>query len=371
MPPKKTAKKAVAKPTNMAALREKLGKRYGDAVVRRENVKSTYDVIPTGSLSLDLALRTGGWVEGRIHEIIGVEGVGKTTRVIESMVEAQRKYPDKAVAYIDMEQTFDYPWAEELGLKTDDDHWLHVFPDDSEDVSDVLRETVATGLFSVVVVDSIGGMESKQAFEKEAEGVVMGRNAQVITRMVKHCAVLCRKYQTTALLVNQYRANISNPMGSDIAAGPKALKYATTTQVAMARTSDEPIMAILPGDKDPVMIGRKIRARVARSKVSVQGKSAEYWLFNADTPEFGPIGTDKADEGVTIGVFTDFFNIRGSWYYFDGEDGKERRFNGRSALLDHLRSCPDDLEWVRSQSIARLAHEVIEETEVTIEQVAQ
>lgn len=234
MPPK--TKKPARKTdfSSLSSLRADLEKKYGTAVVRREQVVK-YDAIPTGSLTLDLALRTGGWVTGRMHEIVGNEGVGKTTLAISSMREAQHKFPGKAVAYIDMEQTFDYDWAEANGLDTSDDRFLHVFPDDSEDVSDLLRRTTETGLFSMITVDSIGGMESRQAFEKDAGEQVMGRNAQVISRMVKHCAVLCRKNNATTLLINQFRANLANPMAGDQSAGPKALKYSTTTKTVMAR----------------------------------------------------------------------------------------------------------------------------------------
>lgn len=366
-PKKKTAAAPV---TSLGAFRDKMIKKYGDAVSRNESVVK-YSVIPTGSLSLDLALRTGGWVTKRMHEIVGVEGVGKTSLVIASMVEAQRKYPDRAVGYIDVEQTFDWDWARELGLDTSADRFYHQYADDSEDVADVFNAAARTGFFSLITVDSIGGMESRQAMDKEAAAISVGRNAQVITRMVKQCAVNCRKYDVTALLVNQLRANIGNPQGQDISAGPKGFKYSTTTRVLLARASgdDAFIKYTLPGDTDDVIIGRKIRARVTRSKVSVEGKSAEFYFFNADTPEYGPIGIDQADEGASIGLYTEFIDQRGAWYYFANPEGQEVKINGRTALLSHLRSSPDDLAWVREQSIARLSHEVTEEKEVTLETV--
>jgi recombination protein RecA len=356
----------------MKAFRDKMVKKYGGAVSRRESV-TDYEVIPTGALSLDLALRTGGWVTRRMHEIVGVEGVGKTTLAISSMIQAQRKYPDRAVCYIDMEQTWDWNWAEKLGLQTDDLHFYHQYADDSEDVADIFDAAARSGLYSMVVVDSIGGMESRQAMDKEAAAISVGRNAQVITRMVKKSAVNCRKHDVTALLINQLRANIGNPQGQDVSAGPKGFKYSTTTRTLLARAGgdDSFIKHLLPGDTDPVIIGRKIRSRVTRSKVSVEGKSGEFYIFNADTPEYGPVGIDQADEGVTIGLFTEFIDQRGAWYYFPNAAGVEVKINGRGALLTHLRSCPDDLDWVREQSIKRLAHEVIPEAEVEIETVPE
>lgn len=124
---------------------------------------------------------------------------------------------------------------------------------------------------------------------------------------------------------------------------------------------------ILPGDTDPVEIGRKIRARVVRSKVSVQGKSGEFYLFNADTPQYGPVGIDKADEAVTIGLYTEVIEQRGAWYYATFEGNKEQsKFQGREALLKHFRSCPDDLDSIRKAAIETMAHEVTEEREVEL-----
>lgn len=371
---KKTAAKAASakkKPT-LASLRDDLTRRYGDRVVTRASVKP-YRVIPTGSLTLDLATRVGGWVCGRMHEIVGPEGVGKTTTVISSMIEAQRLFPRKIVTYIDMEQTFDYDWAEGLGLRTDDAHWLHLYPNDSEDVSDMLRRTVETGLCSLVAIDSIGGMESKEAFTKDAADKVMGRNAQVITRMVKHCAVLTRATQTVVLLVNQYRANLDNPQSADISAGPKAMKYSTTMRVDMSQVwSADPLKALLPGDDEETVVGRMIRARLTRNKVAAQGKRAEFYLINVDTREHGPIGIDRADEAVTVGLYTEVIEQHGTWYYLPLQEGQEKPTGcqGRQALATHLRSCPEDLERVREAALEVFSHEVQPEVTVEAEMVA-
>ena len=260
----------------LAKLRDEMEKRYGETQISRRERVEPYQVTSTGSLSLDLALRVGGWVEGRIHEIVGQEGVGKTTIAINSMAEAQAKYPHLACGYIDMEQTFDWDWAESNRLVTDDDHFLHVYPEDSEDVSDQVRMMMATGLFKMIVVDSIGGMESKQAFTKEAEEAVVGRNAQIITRMAKRLAVDANKHRCTALLINQYRANIGNPKGRDLTAGPKSLKYATTTKVELSRTGQTPLKFKFPEDDEPQVVAKEVRARVTRNKVAAEGKKAEF-----------------------------------------------------------------------------------------------
>lgn len=365
---KKAAKKAAARPTSLAALREKMTKVYGEGrIVRRENVIA-YDVIPTGSLSLDVALRVGGWVRGRIHEIVGPEGVGKTTTIICSMVEAQHKYPDLAVGYIDMEQTFDYEWAEKLGLDTSASRWLHVYPDDSEDVSDQIREMADTGLFSMITVDSIGGMESKQAFEKDAGETVMGRNAQVITRMVKHSAVLCRRNNVAVILVNQFRANLSNPQGGDQSAGPKAMRYATTTKVDLRRTSGDALKVKFPDDKEPQIVGIQVRARVSRNKVAAPGKVGEFYIINQHTTQYGPVGIDQADEALTIGLLTEVIDAQGGGYYaFPWTKDPKERIRGRESVLAWMRENPDKALEVRDLAVAKMADDVIAETQVVFD----
>jgi recombination protein RecA len=358
-PKKKTS--SILKPAaSLKSLREQMTKTYGEGrVTRRDSVKK-YEVISTGSLSLDHAMRVGGWVRGRTHEIIGVEGVGKTTVTITSMAEAQRTYPDEVVGYIDMEQTFDFDWAAANGLDTSDDRFIHVFPDDTEQVSDMLRQMCQTGLFSMLVVDSIGGMESKQAFEKGADEAVMGRNAQAITRMVKHVATLARTHNVAIVFVNQYRANLSG-MGSDISAGPKALRYNTTMKVEMRRTG-EPTLKVGKG-ADEEEVGRQVRAKVSRSKVAAQGKSAEFWIINQPTEEYGPIGIDQADEAVVIGDIAGIFGRRGSWY--DLPDGTSH--NGKDAVKTHLRANPEELQRIRKLALEKVSDEVTDEVETTFE----
>lgn len=361
--PKKKASSILKPAGSLKNLREQMTATYGTGRVTRHDSVKDYEVIPTGSFSLDHAMRVGGWVCGRTHEIIGVEGVGKTTVAITSMAQAQRIFPKKAVGYIDMEQTFDFGWAETNGLDTSDERFIHVFPDHTEHVSDMLRRMCQSGLFSMLVVDSIGGMESKQAFEKEAEDVVMGKNAQAITRMVKHVATLARQHNVAILFVNQYRANLSG-MGNDISAGPKALRYNTTMKVEMRRTS-EPTLKVGSGENEEE-VGRQVRAKVSRSKVAAQGKYGEFWIINQDTPQYGPVGIDQADEAVAVGDNAGVFGRRGSWY--DLPDGSKH--NGKDKVKDYLREHPEAMDQIRTIALRAVADEVTDEVETTFEETA-
>lgn len=365
MPPKKKA--AAAIPTTMEGLLAQLDQRYGSGrVVRREEV-TEYQVIPTGSLTLDYATRVGGWIRGRTHEIVGVEGVGKTTLAICGAIEAQALYPDLAVGFIDMEQTFDYDWAEALGLDTSKNLWVHLYPDNSEDVADMLRMQTRTGLFSMIIVDSIGGMESKQALSKDAEDVDMGSNAKVITRMVKAVAVLARQHEVAILFINQLRANLSG-MGQDISAGPKALKYNTTMKVDLRRASgDQPsdtqITMKFDDNPDPIPIGVKIKSKIVRNKVAPAGFSGEFWIFNVDTPEWGPVGINRADEAMAIGLRLEIIKQAGAFYTLP--DG--RKYQGRAKVQEALNEDLGMIDDIRARAIEMMAGDVTPEVEVTLE----
>jgi len=348
----------------MAKFREQLGNRYGSRLSRSDK-PVTYEVISTGSLTLDLAMRTGGWIRGRTHEIVGQPGAAKTTLSILAAVEHQ-KATGKAVGWIDMEQSFDWAWAEALGLDTSEDAFTHIYPDDSEDVSDMNKLMAQTSLYGLIVVDSIGGMESKKAFEKDAEEVTMGRNAQVITRMVKQAASLARSNKITVIYVNQLRANLAYA-GQDNPAGPKALQYNTTMSIRMARksgaASDTLIKTKVDGEDEE--IAKRFVAKVTRSRVSPQGRQAEFWLFNQPTEEYGPIGIDRVDEAVNIGLRMGVIKQAGAFYTLPGQD---KAIQGRAKLVAALRSDPAAVVNIREQALKGVAHEIEAETETTFEE---
>jgi RecA/RadA recombinase len=263
-------------------------------------------VVSTGSLTLDYALRSGGWVQGRIHEIVGPPDVGKSTITITSMREQQLADPERGVAYIDVEGTFDYDWAAGLGLDCSDEahdagRWAHLYAGTSEEASDMARECTRSGLYSMVAVDSIGGMESMKALARDAEDDLVGKNAQVITRMVKHLASLARTGRTTVLLVNQHRAVVGR-FGGSASAGPKAMQHATSTKITMSRTNEEQrkLRFETGGPLEPV--ATQMRARVDRSKIVPPGRVAEYWICNRHTEQMGPPGIYAIDEYVELGV---------------------------------------------------------------------
>lgn len=349
-------------PSELDKFRDKLGKRYGDRLVRRP---VSYEIIPTGSLSLDFAMGTGGYVRGRTHELVGQPGVCKTTMSILAAVQHQFHITDKAIGWIDMERSFDYPWAQSLGLNTDPDRFFHLQPDHSEDVADMVKLYCQSGLYSLVVVDSIGGMESQRAYEKNAEDSLMGANAQIITRMVKLASSLAWNNKVTVIFVNQLRANMAF-QGQDVSAGPKALAHNTTFKIQMGRAtaslgkSGSEMYVKRKIDGEEIEIGRRYVGKVARSRVSPSGKVGEFFFFNVPTDEFG-FGIDSADEALNVGVRTGVIAQGGGGYYTLPSGG---RFKGRETVLEALRAEPEAVQQVRRQAIIKISHSVIKDEEL-------
>jgi recombination protein RecA len=325
-----------------------LPKKYGEQRV----VGRPAEFVSTGSLTLDYALRRGGWPVGQIAELVGPPDAGKSTVAIASMASYQRRFPDRGIWYVDIEKTFDETWAQYQGLDItppeDGGTFVHTYPETSEQTSDMMHDACripdgsTESLFSLVVVDSIGGMESQKAFDKLAAEDIMGKNAQVITRMVKRTASLARTGRTTALLVNQHRANLSG-YGGDLSAGPKAMQHSTAIKVTMRPASGDNTIRYqkFAGNQEPVAVKRV--AKVDRSKLCAPGSRAEFWINNRQTDAYGPPGINVADEYVTMGLLLAVIQKRGSFFQIPGAD----QVQGREALAAQLIANPDLMETVR------------------------
>ena len=336
--------------TGLSRFAAGLDKKYG---AHRIAHGAALDYVSTGSLGVDRALRKGGVPRGRIVELVGPPDAGKSTLGITMMAAFQRLLPGLGIWYIDIEKTFDYIWAESLGLDTtpldEGGTWLHTYPETSEHASDMLHDAcrpggtgAGAGLFGLAVVDSIGGMESKKAFDKDAEGDIMGKNAQVITRMVKRTASMARLSGCTVLLINQHRANLSG-YGGDLSAGPKAMMHATTIKMTMRPASGEGTIRTMKfdGHDEPVSVKRMVK--VDRSKLFAPGGRAEVWINNRHTDAYGSPGINVADEYATLGISTGVIVQNGSIYTVPGAE----KVKGKAAVSALLMAHPDLMETVR------------------------
>ncbi len=308
----------MAASASKAALRkfeERFSKAFGEGNLHRSSEVNPYGVISTGSLTLDYRLTVGGYVEGRLVEIWGADGVGKTTLALMGLAEAQKKHQDKMVAFIDMEQKFDSAWAVTHGM---DLERTYVYtPASAEDVADALKEFCSSGLFSMVVLDSIGAMIPEVEKTKDAGDAVMGKQANIVTRMVKIAAVEAARTETAVLLINQVRANLG--YGADMTTGGGfALKHVTTMKFKLRKTATPPFKVKL-GKEDRV-VGHELAIDIQRNGVAPSNRTAIVSLIHVASDKFGPIGIDRVDEVTTLGIDTGVINQGGAWYTMPGGD---------------------------------------------------
>lgn len=359
MPP--AAKKTVAKSfttdwqsrkASAAAItkfEESFGKEMGLGVLTRSDKIEPYKVIPSGSLALDAAIGIGGWPCGRVNEIWGPEHAGKTTECMLLVAEAQRTQPDKMAAWVDIEQTFDKKYAKKLGVDLKR-LWLLENPQTAEEAADAVKRFVMSGLCSVVIVDSVGGMIGKAEFEKEAEDATVAIVAKVITRMVKQVAPMGKANGTMTMVVNQVRAIIGgNAKGPTTqSSGGWALKHVTSVKVAVRRGETK----YLKIDGQDVPIGHDIINKVEKNKCSPYGRTATVTLYNTDTKDHS-VGVDPVAEVVEFGK--KYGIIEGStWLTLPNGE----RFNGAGKTKDYLVQHPEVVKELREQVLAKFATQI-------------
>lgn len=358
MPPK--AKKVYKPPASLASFRKAQEAKYGTQLVAQKE-KVRLDFIPTGVTTLDVGLG-GGWARGRYHQIIGQPNSCKTAMMIIAMVNALSAYPKLGVSYIDIENTVTEQRFLDHGLDPDDPRFFWRKPDSAEQVADMLREDMRTGLFSMIAIDSVGAMEREDAlYEKTAAEVVMGKSAQLMTRMAKQIATISRQTNTAVMQVNQYRKNFDG--GPDQAAGPMIMGYMTTDSVAMRRLyGADNTLVEKDAEGNEIEVAHKVVAKVERSKLVAQGRIAQFWYHKVDN-EVGDTGIDVVketfDSATKYGVLYKEKETSNYWFFPDGS-----KANGEKQVLTRLRSEPDLLEEVRKAVVAKLADPEVED-EVT------
>lgn len=350
MPPKTKA----AANRALTTFEQRFTKAFGEGSLEVGAKINPYEAISTGSLALDYALGVGGIVEGRLTEIWGPEGIGKTRLMLMTIAEAQRKYPDMYAAIIDVEQKIDKAWAAAHGV---DLTRLYLYrPQVAEDVADALKEFVDSGLIKIVGVDSIGAMLPKAELEKDAEDVVVGKQANIITRMVKIATSRAARQGVAVVVINQVRANLG--YGADTTTGGGfALKHASTHKLRVKRSGTTPFKAKVAGED--VIVGHEIAVYVERNGVAPAYRTATLVMYNQDTEKYGPMGLDRADEAATMGIKTRVIKQRGAWY--DTPDGHS--YQGRPALVDAIRGDLTLQEQIRERVLTSIVDEIKDEEE--------
>ena len=291
---------------------DSITKSYGKGALTVAADVTRLPAISTGSLSLDHAMGSGGYMIGRITEIWGPPSGGKTTEALIALGNAQRTYPNKIVGLLDVEATFDKEWAIKLGVDTDR---LDVFsPPTAEDVADIMKEMLQSEQYSMIVLDSIGAMLPEEEFEKDAGGVSVGTIAKIITRMVKISAVYAKRYEVAVVVINQVRANIG--YGADTTTGGGwALKHVTTHKLQIKRASSA---YTIGSDQNKVNVGYKMGVKVEKNKVAPEGRNVQFDFYTQETEKYGPIGINESQDVVAIGLRTGVIQQAGAFYTIPG-----------------------------------------------------
>jgi len=294
---------------------EQIRKQYGKGSIMRLGEKpiEKVEVLPTGIFSLDLALGVGGLPKGRVVEIFGPEGSGKTTICLSVMAETQKK--GGVAAFIDVEHALDPEWAQKLGVNLDE--LLVSQPDTGEQALEIVETLIRSGGIDIIVIDSVAALVPKSEIEGEMGDSSMGVQARLMSQALRKLTGVLSKSKTTALFTNQIRQKIGVFFGNpETTPGGLALKFYASVRIDVRR-----IQVMKKGD---VVTGTKTRAKIIKNKMAPPFKEAEM-VINAD-------GLDKIGSVVEAAIQRNVFEKAGSFIKY----GKETLGQGAEAVRDVL-----------------------------------
>jgi recombination protein RecA len=296
-------------------------KRYGDGSIMRlgEAHSMQTEVIPTGSLSLDIALGVGGVPRGRITEIYGPESSGKTTLCQHIVAEAQRL--GGTAAFIDMEHALDPVYAARVGV--DIDNLLVSQPDTGEQALEITETLVRSGAVDVVVVDSVAALVPRSEIEGDMGDATMGVQARLMSQALRKLSGAINQTKTAVIFTNQLRQKIGVMFGNpETTTGGQALKFYSSVRLDVRR-----VQSIKVGDE---VIGNRTRVKVVKNKVAPPFRMAEFdIMFNE--------GISKSGDVLDLATKFEIVSKRGAFFSY----GDIRIGQGRENAKDFLRSNPD------------------------------
>jgi recombination protein RecA len=294
-------------------------RQFGRGAVMRlgEETRVPIEVIPTGSISLDVALGIGGWPRGRIVEIYGPESSGKTTVALHAVANAQKA--GGIAAFIDAEHALDPDYAQKLGVDTD--ALLVSQPDTGEQALEITDMLVRSGAIDIIVIDSVAALVPRAEIEGEMGDSHVGLQARLMSQALRKIAGALNNTKTTAIFINQLREKIGVMFGSpETTTGGKALKFYASVRLDVRR------IETLKDGTDAV--GNRTRGKVVKNKVSPPFKVAEFDIL------YG-VGISREGSLIDIGVEQSIVRKAGAWYTYDGDQLGQGKENARTFLKEN------------------------------------
>jgi recombination protein RecA len=314
---------------------DRLEKSYGKGTIMKlgDAPAVDVDVIPSGSLTLDLALGIKGYPKGRVVEIYGPESSGKTTLTIHAIAECQKK--GGIAAFIDAEHAFDPTYAAALGV--DIDNLIISQPDNGEQALEIADNLIRSGAIDLLVVDSVAALTPKAEIEGEMGDSQMGLQARLMSKALRKLTGSIKKANCCVIFINQLREKIGVMFGNpETTSGGNALKFYASIRIDIRRSSQ-----IKNGDD---VIGNRTRVKVVKNKVAPPFRKAEFDIM------YG-LGVSKVGEIIDIAVEHNIVKKAGSWFSY----GETKLGQGRDAVKQLIQDNPELMDELEQKIIEELS----------------
>ena len=331
---------------------EQIEKQFGKGSVMRlgeASAKLAVESIPTGSLSLDMALGIGGIPRGRVTEIFGPESAGKSTLAYHIVAQAQKG--GGIAAYIDVEHTFDPTYASRCGVKVDD--LLISQPDSAEEALEITESLVRSGAVDVIVLDTVAALVPRAEIEGDMGDAQMGLQARLMSQALRKLTGAISKSHTSAIFINQLREKVGVFFGNpEVTPGGRALKFYSSVRIDLRRVD-----SIKVGSE---IVGNRVRAKVVKNKVAPPFRIAEFdIMFQSGISKEG----DLMDLGVAMGMI----KKTGAFFSFGDTRLGQGRENAKSYLRQHPEVAAEIEGQIRSKGTLPAAAIPVEEEAATSE----